>query len=250
MSCIDYVYGACRELFASYPRAIRAEDDCEGNLRSMILLLQDDSSVEFFVLSRDRWNGSSSYSIGRWPDEDAASIEACRSSADLDVIMKVVTQGVPIPRHGSLFGWRTEGIVTALIVVYAERESQYLTPSFAVMPLVGVPKPQWPPFTEEVIFGRWFWEHYWTGDVISLSRLVAATSDAIFWVDTVATMGSGCCAVARNIESQDGYTLQRGLYVYHRALQQGESVPQLSRLLADLDKVDMAPWFEVLECYE
>ncbi len=62
-------------------------------------------------------------------------------------------------------------------------------------------------------------------------------------MDTEAILGSGCCAVARDIKSPDGHTLRCGRYVYYQALQAAKPVPSLEVLLADTGKTDLAPRF-------
>ena len=46
------------------------------------------------------------------------NIEADGDAALPHVAVSVVTRGVPIPRDGSLFGWRYGDTVTALVPVY------------------------------------------------------------------------------------------------------------------------------------
>lgn len=98
--------------------------------------------------------------------------------------------------------------------------------------------------TDECLFGDWFWEHYRAGNLVCLGGLIAETPDTVFWVDTRAILGSGCCAVARDITSPDGYTLRRGRYVYHQALRADKPMPSLGELLADTEKIDLAPRFQ------
>jgi hypothetical protein len=65
----------------------------------------------------------------------------------------------------------------------------------------------------------------------------------VFWTDTGAILGSGCCAVAHDIRSPEGPMLQRGRYVYYQALRAGKPVPSLRVLLAATGKIDLAPRF-------
>jgi len=129
------------------------------------------------------------------------------------------------------------------MVAYTKYTLEYPEPSWTVMPLAGTSEAQWPPFTDERLLGRWFWDQYWNGTVVCLGGLIASTLDAVFWVDTQATLGSYSCAVSRDIRSSEGYTLRAGRYVYHQVLREGKSVPSLEMLLAEADKTDLSPRF-------
>jgi hypothetical protein len=112
------------------------------------------------------------------------------------------------------------------------------------MPLVGTSEKQWPPFTNEPVFGRWFWQYYNAGKVVNLGGLIAETPCTVFWAATKGILGSDCCVVAHDIETPEGLMLPRGRYVYSEALQEGKNVPSLEILLADDRKIDLAPRFQ------
>ena len=160
------------------------------------------------------------------------------------MVVKAVTHGIPIPRHGSLFGWNDGGIITALTAIYTQYTPQTPQPVFTSMPFVDLPERQWPPYTGEPLFGRWFWDSYEVGKFVSLATLIAATPGEVYWVNTKATLGSDCYAVARDVSSPGGYTLRRGRYVFYQALRAGMLVPSLTELLADSGKIDLAPRFQ------
>lgn len=235
------LYEACQELFAGYPLAIRAVNH-SATIRSMVLMLRDDDDVGFFVLSHDYGDGALLYSICPWPAGDVADIEADGGARVPDVLVNAVTCGVPIPRHGSIFGWMGRDAITALVVIYTDYEPARPLPRWTVMPFAGIPESQWPAFTGR-LFGYWFWEYYRTGRIVSLDDLIAETPDTVFWVNTQAILGSDCCAVVRDIRGPERYTLRRGCYVYSEALRAGEAVPSLTALLADTGKTDLAPRF-------
>jgi hypothetical protein len=211
--------------------------------RSMVLALRDGDETRYFTLSRNCGDGRSSYSICPWPTGTMVGIQADVGAAVPDVFVSAVTRGIPIPRDGSLFGWKHGDAVTALIAVYAEYEPLSPDPCWSVMPLVGSPEAQWPPFTGEPLIGNCFWELHQAGKVVSVESLIAATSDTVFWADTDAVIGSGCCVVARDIRSPEGYTLQSGRYVYYKALRTGAPMPSLQALLAGTGKTDLATQF-------
>jgi hypothetical protein len=242
MICTTSLYEECQELFANYPLAVKAINN-SGTIRSMVLMLRDSNDVGFFVLSNDDGDGAPLYSLCPWPTGDITYIEADGGARVPDVFANVVTRGVPLPRHGSIFGWTEKDTVTALVVIYTEYEPDRPLPRWTVMPLAGTPEPQWPPFTGRRLFGYWFWEQYRTGRTVSLDRLIAETPDTVFWVNTQAILGSDCCAVAHDIGSPERYMLRQGCYVYSEALRAGELVPSLAALLADTGKTDLAPRF-------
>jgi hypothetical protein len=160
-----------------------------------------------------------------------------------DAAVNAVTLGVPIPRDGSLFGWLHKTAVTALVAVHAEYTPVTPEPSWAVMPLAGTPESKWPPFTGEVFIGRWLWDYYQSGQLVSLDNLIAGTPGAIFWVDTEATLGWDSCVVARELTTSEGHTFPRGSYVYHQVLRTGKQVPDLEAMLHQAASIDLAPRF-------
>jgi hypothetical protein len=233
------LYETCGEFFADYPLAVRVADR-EGTVRSMVLMLRDSGDARFFVLTHDSGDGRPFYSLSPWRTRTVVNIEA-DAGGQPDWVATVVTKGVPLPRHGSLFGWTHQGAVTSLIAVYVKSTPACHEPAWAVMPRVGTSEAQWPGFTGEPLFGSWFWDHYRAEDLVSLSNLIAGTANTVFWVQTETLFGWNCCAVARDIRGSGGYVLPRGCYVYYEALRSGAPVPPLGMLLSDPGKADLAP---------
>jgi hypothetical protein len=213
----------------------------------MILMLSDREGATFFVLRHDRRDGRSRYTLRQRGTRETVNIEADRDTAVPDAAVNAVTRGVPVPRDGSLFGWRYDDAVTALVPVYTAPTATSPDPFCAVMPRAGVPEVQWPPFTEEHLPGPWLWEHYWARTIISLGGFIAETPATVFWVNTKATFGTNCCVVARDLESGEDYKLRRGIYVYYMALRADTPVPSLTGLLAESDKIDLAPRFRSVD---
>ncbi len=236
------VYEACQGLFTEYPLAARAADH-SGAIRSMVLMRREDEDVRFSLLSRDCGDGEPRYSLCPWPRGDDEDIEADGGGPVPDAVVKAVTDGVPLPRHGSMFGWAGRDTLTALIVVYTEYEPARPLPLWTVMPLVGIPRSDWPPFTGKRFFGSWFWEYYRAGRLVSLDGVIAESANAVFWVNTQAILGSDCCIVTRDISGRGRPMLRRGRYAYSEALRAGKPVPSLAALLADTSKVDLARRF-------
>jgi hypothetical protein len=237
-------YENCQELFIHYPLAVRAGKGSEAT-RSMVLMLHEGPA--FFVLRLDCENDEPVYSIGPWHAGNVEEIAADDNSPVSGTLANVLAYGVPIPHDGSLFGWIHGDVVTALVVAYAD-ESESPVPSWAIMPLADAPEWQWPPFTDERLFGSWFWKHYRAGEVICLGDLVAENPDTVFWVDTKTAIGSDCCVVQHDIRTSTGHALRRGRYVYFQALRDRKEVPPLEVLLADAGKVDLAPRYDQASC--
>jgi len=209
----------------------------------MILMLEDGDTARFYVLSHNYGEHESIYSLSPWPAGWISDIEEIRAGDALDEVSRVLTHSVPVPLHGSLFGWRRGDSITALIAIYAEYSPPHIQPSWTVMPLADIPEAQWPPFTGRPFLGEWFWQWYRSGSITSLSNLIATTPDTVFWVDTRTTLGSGSCAVAAEVNAPEGYKLRCGSYVYYRALRMGKPVPSLQALLSDDSKIDLSPAF-------
>ena len=236
----------CDELFADYPLAVRAGRKNTTTICSMVLMLLEDDGEAFYVLSCDDGEGRPSYLLRQWHTIAAVNVVDDSDPDAVRIATSVVTRGVPIPEHGSLFGWKPADAVTALIPIYSDATAGAPEPSWAVMPGAGVPQDRWPPFTGERVFGAWFWDHHSDGNIISLADLIAETEGAVFWVDTEKLFGSGCCVVEHDIGSPQGYRLPADRYVYHEALQGGMHIPPASALLASGSKIDLGPrfWYE------
>jgi len=233
---------ACDELFAGYPLAVEPVDDGRRITQSMVLMLQEGNDVRFYLLSRDGDQGTS-YWFRPWPTGSIVDVGGDSRAVISDEVVSAVVSGVPLPRNGSLFGWMDGNAVTALLTVHTEYTPASAAPSWAVMPFVGIPEAQWPPFTGERFFGHWFWEGTRAGRIVLLADLIARTPDTIYWVDTKMILGSACCAVTHDVRSPGGFTLPRGRYVYYKALRADKPVPPLAVLLADNGKIDLAPLF-------
>jgi hypothetical protein len=242
MTHADAVYRMCQKLFADYPLAISVVNDGDA-YRSMVLVLKNGDGAKFFVLSCDYEDARPIYSLRPWRSRGVVDIASDDTTDVPDMAVKAVTRGVPIPRHGALLGWRNEDSVTALVATYTEYEPECPEPNWAVMPRAGVSETLWPPFTGQPTLGRWFWAYYHAGSIVSLDALIAATHGTVFWADTKETLGWDSCIIAADIRSGRGYTLNRGRYIYYRALREGTPVPALGIMLAARKKVDLAPRF-------
>jgi len=229
---------ACDQLFSAYPLTVTVVNRHPA-ISSMVLMLQDGEDERFLVLSQDRREDKRRYSLRPWRATESVDIDP-NDGAVSEEIANAVTNGVPVPCDGAMFGWRHGDDVSALVAFFTTYAPETPEPSWTVMPRAGIPEAQWPPFTDECHLGHWFWDHYRAGHAVSVGGLIAANPGTAFWVDTRAVLGSGCCAVACDVRSLDGYALRRGRYVYCQVLRSGSSLPSLEVLLADTDKIDLA----------
>jgi hypothetical protein len=231
----------CVQLFADYPLAAWPASPT-GARRSMILLLQEHGDSQFFVLTQDRGESPPRHSVGAWPGRDAAVL-GTGLAADSGGPVRALTLGVPIPRHGSLFGWVSGNVISALVPIYATYTLASPRPSWSLMPLAGSPETCWPPIARQRSFGSWFWQYYHAGNLISLADLIAEYPGTIFWAETRATLSSDCCAVTHDISSPGGPVLRQGCYMHQDALRSGMPVPALETLLAGPGLTDLSPRF-------
>jgi hypothetical protein len=241
MICTSALCQMCDELFARYPPTTGTTDLGDAAC-AMVLMLRDRYDVTFFVLARDHSAGRPGYALRPWPGRDTVLINADSESGVPDSFADVISAGVPIPPDGSLFGWRDEDLITALVAIYAEYTPGGQEPCWSLLPRAEVPATRWPSFAGQNLFGAWFWDYYHAGDLVSLDRLIAAIPGTVFWADTEATLGSGCCVVARDVKG-DGFTLPRGRYVHHSVLGSAAPVPPLDALLTGARMADLSPRF-------
>jgi hypothetical protein len=239
MMCARSAYDECEDLFGTYPLAVQCID-WAGDLHAMVLMVRDGDRNDFFVLARDRSEDRPFYSLAPWRREGPQVDIEADAGAVPQATATVLSQGIPLPRHGSLFGWLDGKSVTALLAVYTEYAPEYPEPSWVVMPLAGAPVQCWPPFTGDQ-FGSWFWEHNQAGTLVSLAALVAANPGTVFWLGIEGMPGWDCCVVSRDVESDAGYVLPRGSYLNYEALRQGVDVPPPDSLPAGAPKTDLAP---------
>jgi hypothetical protein len=231
---------ACSDLFAGYPLAITSFRHGNKVTESLVLMVLDDQDICFFTLSRP----PDPPSLVPWDNSNTKNVNPGSYPNDPDDIAGALVRGIPLPRHGSLFGWTPGDCISSLIAFYANPTPPRRLPSWTVMPLVGTPEKRWPPFTNEPVFGRWFWQYYNAGKVVNLGCLISETPCTVFWAPTKGILGSDCCVVAHDIETPEGLMLPRGRYVYSEALQEGKTVPSLETLLADDRKIDLASRFQ------
>lgn len=230
MSLATVLYAKCQEFFTHYPLATRGADRTDAR-RSMVLLLQEAGTSKYFILLQEDQTGRHRYTLRRWHEKGALEINANDDSEIPELFVSALTNGVPVPRDGMLFGWRRLETISALLAVYARYSPARTEPSWSLMPLAGTTEAHWPPFSGQRFLGKWFWAYQRAGDIVPLTDLIRQNKDTVFWVDTDAILGSGCLVVAHDLTSTQGFRLKSGRYVHHTALRAGRPIPSLNVLL-------------------
>lgn len=236
------MYEACHGLFADYRLAAHVDDHGGGRIvQWMVLLLQDGNSPRFFVLTHEGGRGKPFCSIYEWDASEVIKITAEGKTALPPVMVRAVAHGFPIPHDGALLGWNDGGSISALTISFIKGKP---IPALMLMPFAGLTEEKWPVYAGEAL-GRWFWDSYRDGQLVSLGELIAGTRDTVFWVETKSILDSGCCAVARDVEIPGWPKLRRGRYVYHRVLREGRPVPSLRELLNGYSRTDLVSWLHL-----
>lgn len=239
-------FARCESLFADYPQAIETTE-ITGNPgdpwteRSMVLMVPGDGKPDFYILSRTE-APASPFELLPWRAPELTTIEPGDGGTDPGAA-RVLTDGIPIPGHGSLFGWVSGTAVTALIAAYTQYTPRTPTPTWTYLPWIEETSGQLPGLAARKLLGRWFWEYVRSGDIRDLSDVIASTPGTVFWVDTVELLGSGSCVVARDVHAANGLTLPRGRYVYRGAAARRAAVPSIDTLLRDPSRTDLSPAF-------
>ena len=207
-----------QELFAKYPLAVRDQ----AFVSTMALVLPGPA---FGVITR--WNdigGGRPYTL----------------SGDAGMTLEqAVQEGVPLPRHGSLFGCLHNGEVNALVVFYTATTEERPVPTWTVMPKAGTPPSYWPPFLDRQLFGGWFWDYLALGRVVNLGPVVSTVPGAVWWSEvTREEFGSDVCVVAEEVTS-DGWVLPDGVYAYWGLLMAGAKLPPADALMSNAVELSM-----------
>lgn len=240
-------YVRCQTLFVEYPQAVRLAGTSVNGApvngapwaeRSMVLMVRGGDRPRFFILSQEDPAGGP-FCLFPWRAPGATLIPlACEYLPDADA--EVLTLGVPIPRHESVFGWVSGSAITGLILAYGRYTPQSPTPNWAVLPCLDTPRDGWPPFTYKKVLGRWFWEYVRSGTIRALDPGIAATRGTVLWADTTELLGADSCVVTHEVAIADGLRLPAGRYVDYQAALSGRPVPAPDALLRDAPHSDLA----------
>lgn len=204
----------------------------------MVLMAPGDGRPRFFILSQESTAGKP-FSLFPWRAPGTTVI--IRGPGSLpDEAAEALACGVPIPPHGSIFGWAAGSAVTALVFAYARYTPQSPVPGWSVLPCLEVPRGQWPPRSYKKVLGRWFWQYVRAGAVLDLRDDIAAAPGALLWSGAAQLPDSECCAVARDVALTGGLRLPAGRYVPYQAALADVPIPALDVLLRDPSRRDLA----------
>ena len=101
--------------------------------------------------------------------------------------------GLSQAEAGEVFGWVDAGVITALVLLYADGAPGHPEPAFSVMPRTGIAKTAWPSFRDADSLGPWFGEHCRAGRLACLDTPIGETTGIVYWVpaDKIPNAGTG-----------------------------------------------------------
>ena len=142
-----------------------------------------------------------------------------------------------------MWGWRSnvDSNLTTLMVVYTD--SELPEPGWSPMPLADTDRTEWSPFVwREYLPAAEFWGDVTAGSIVDVgNNIIGRFPGTIFWVPTtIPGAGAGCIAVKAEVVSPTGFTLPRGRYVFHEALQTNPSIPSLAEMLGTPGRIDLS----------
>ena len=236
------LFAACSRLFRRYPLAVRLSF-AHGGYQSMVLMNRAAGPASFFVLTQAR---DGLFSIRSWHRHDGVDQEIRPGEPVSRVVQQVITNGMPVPQHGTLLGWVTDRQVTAMLAVHGRQPETWdvaaPVPEIRVMPMAGTSElPHWPPFTTSPLEDGRLWEYLEWGGIVDIGPLVAQSSGRAFWVPSPDRRGArhGCVVVKDNLPAKE-YWLPAGVYLDHWTLREGIQVPPADDLLTLPGVVDLA----------
>ncbi len=231
------LFDQCRTLFYRYPAAISGSNS--KTVRSVLLMVPGEDLMFFFLDHCLKPADAPFYSIRRWRGSEFADIDPATTSIP-GWATPALTEGIPFPRNGALFGWADAGDITALTTFYSTRQPEHPSPSWTAMTLADSAECRWPPFRDQD-FSQAFWDFCTASRLVNLSNVIGQIRGTVYWCATPPSFGTNCCAVARDINIPGGHTLRQGRYAYWRSLHEGRPLPSLEDLLADPGKTDLGP---------
>jgi proteasome lid subunit RPN8/RPN11 len=246
-------FAACLRLFRSYPLAVSPWSG-DGRHRSIVLRHPDieadraGGGSDFFVLSQDQadhfvlrpWgpSGSGESSVGAY--QEIRPVEPVPVA-----VHRVIAEGMPVPRDGTLLGWVSDRQANVAFSVYHghPRGPWPAGPQIRAMPMVGSDPLHWPAFTVGPLEDGRLWDYLERGELVDLGPVVAAAPGNAFWVPSQntrrAAQGHGCVVVRENLAA-DEFWVPAGVYMDHWMLREGVPAPPAWHLLSLPGTTDLA----------
>ena len=160
----------CKQLFGAYPLAV-TRDPADGS-RSMVLMDWTAAGGCFFTLTQAR---EGLFAIRPWSGQDAGGEIGPREAVE-DAIVRVIANGMPVPRDGALFGWVPDRQVTAMLSVHSGHPpgsgAAVSVPEIQVMPMAGTGGLDWPPFTASPFVDGRLWDYLDRGQIVDVVPLL------------------------------------------------------------------------------
>jgi len=256
-------FAACLRLFRSYPLALNpscpgdpgpvAARHAAGWRGSIVLRHKGFDDPGFYVLAQ---HPAEHFTLRPWRAGDGEYHEIRPGTPVPVVSHRVVTEGMPVPRDGSLLGWVSDRQVTALLTVHHERPggrcgdggrggegggkadgaglaARPRVPEVRVLAMVGSEPVRWPPFAASPLDDGRLWDYLERGELVDLAPLLNRAEGAC-WVPSQhpdrARRGHGCAVIGRSLEGLE-YWVPAGVYMDHWMLREGVPTPPASHLV-------------------
>lgn len=272
-------YAACLRLFRSYPLAVnwmhpvdtgagpaghavrgpherdkherdkherdQAAASCRaGWRRSIVLWHRGAGGTGCHVLTQDPGD---QFALWTWPSRagHGKSAQGQPISPGLPVPAtshQVITEGMPVPRHGALLGWVSDRQAAAVMTVFHGRPEERGAPQLRVLALSGSQPLHWPPFSASPLDDGRLWEYVERGQIVDLAPVIRRSASGAYWVPSQnplrAERGHGCVVVRRPMAT-DEYWVPAGVYMDHWMLREQVPAPPASHLVALPGTVDL-----------
>jgi hypothetical protein len=242
------VFAACQRLFSGFPLAVRRHY-AEHRYGSMVLVSRvGGARARFSVLIMER---DDLFVIRPWDRRDWARVEIWPGEPVPARIWELIRFSVPVPRDGALLGWVDGRQVLAILIGRGRLPEPWddasAVPKIDLLPLLGSDGRRW----GNVAFGttgderaggldeRVLWVRAARGQVADLGALLGRRAGMAFWVPGAIAGYDGCVVVTERLGTPECW-LPAGIYVDHRALGDGVSVPPARQLLAQPGATDLA----------
>ena len=246
-------FAACLRLFRSYPLAVSPWFG-DGRQRSIVLRhpgIEEDRAgggSEFFILSQDQ---ADHFVLRPWGPAGAgeSSVGAYQEIRPVEpvpvAVHRVIAEGMPVPRDGTLLGWVSDRqAMVAFSVYHGQPYGPWPAgPQIRALPMVGSDPLHWPAFTVSPLDDGRLWDYLERGELVDLGPVIGGAPGNAFWVPSQntrrAAQGHGCVVVKGNLAADD-FWLPAGVYMDHWMLREGVPAPPARHLLSLPGTTDLA----------
>ena len=250
-------FAACLRLFRSYPLAVNSLHPVDtgagtaghpvrgqherdqaaaprhaGWRRSIVLWHRGAGGACCYVLTQDPGDD---FALWTWRPR-GATCQRIRPGLPVPATShQVITEGMPVPRHGALLGWVSDRQATAMMPVFHGHPEEHCAPQLRVLALSGSEPLHWPPFSVSPLDDGRLWEYVDRGQIVDLAPVIGRSESGAYWVPSQnparAVRGHGCVVVRRPIAT-DEYWVPAGVYMDHWMLREQVPAPPASHLVS------------------